>query len=133
MPRKRPGPLKGKKHSEVERSAFGERLFRTRRIRKISQTELGRRVGISRRMVCHYEGNAAEGPPLTTLKRIADALGVTVSYLLGESTQRKITPEIKPGTEKYFHMIRELQPKEQKKIYEYVEMLSERQKRKLKK
>jgi len=92
----------------------------------MSQTELGKRVGISRRMVCHYEGNAPEGPPLTTLNKIADALNVTVSYLLGESTQKAIKDDVKPALQKHFRMIQEMPTKEQKKVLEYVEMLTKK-------
>jgi transcriptional regulator with XRE-family HTH domain len=126
MQKKKPGPPKGRKQSEIERSAFGERLFKTRRARGISQTELGKRVGISRRMVCHYEGNAPEGPPLTTLNKIAEALNVTVSYLLGESTQKAIKDDVKPILQKHFRIIQEMPTKEQKKVLEYVEMLKKK-------
>ena len=130
MQKKKPGPRKGRKHADIKRSAFGERLFKTRRIRGLSQTELGKRVGISRRMVCHYEGDAPEGPPLTTLNKIAEALNVTVSYLLGESTQKAIKDDARPIEQKHFRMIQELPTKEQRKVFEYVEMLTQKQTKK---
>lgn len=122
--KKSPGPAKGRTHNDVKRSAFGERLFRTRKARNLSQTELGRMVNLSKRMISHYEGNAPEGPPLTTLNKIADALNVTVSYLLGESTLKTIKEDVKPSLQKHLKIIQELDPKDQKKVFEYIELLA---------
>jgi transcriptional regulator with XRE-family HTH domain len=116
MHKKKPGPPKGKKHSEVERSSFGERLFKTRKIRGLSQTELGERTDLSRRMVSHYEGNAPEGPPLMTLTKIADALNVTVSYLLGESTLKAIKDDVKPNLRKHINALQERRPRNKKQF-----------------
>jgi len=121
MHKKKPGPQKGKKHSEIQRSLFGERLFKTRKSRGLSQTELGERVGLSRRMVCHYEGNAPEGPPLTMLTKIADALNVTVSFLLGESTQKKIDSDIKPAYRRHLDILQRLPAPKQKVVMDMVE------------
>lgn len=123
MKAKKPGPPKGKKHTDIARSALGDRLFKTRKIRGLSQTELGKRVGISRRMISHYEGDAPEGPPLATLAKIADTLKVTVSYLLGESTLKTIKADVKPNLQKCFSMLQELPAKDQKKVLEYVALL----------
>ena len=129
MINKKPGPPKGKKHSEVKRSAFGERLFKTRKIRGLSQTELGKRVQLSRRMICHYEGDAPEGPPLTTLTKIAHALNVTVSYLLGESTLKTIKDDVKPNLRKHINALQELPPKEQKTILDMIDIAAAKNKR----
>ncbi|MBN1981173.1 MAG: helix-turn-helix transcriptional regulator [Chitinivibrionales bacterium] len=122
------GPTKGKKHSEVLCSDFGQRLFRTRKSRGLSQTELGKRVGLSKRMISHYEGNAQEGPPLTTLSNIADALGVTVSYLLGESTQKALKSEVSPHLLKHVRVLEQLSHKEQKTILNMIEIAASKNK-----
>jgi len=128
MKKNKPGPQKGKKHSDVKRSVFGERLFNTRKARTISQTELGKRIGLSRRMISHYEGNAPEGPPLSTLTKIAEALNVTVSYLLGESTLKVIKDDVKPNIRKHLKALQDLPPKEQKTILHMIEIASEKNK-----
>jgi transcriptional regulator with XRE-family HTH domain len=88
----------------------------------LSQTELGKRVNLSKRMISHYEGDAPEGPPLQTLARIADALGVSVSYLLGESTQKALKSDVSPHLLKYVRALEELPPKEQKTILNMIEI-----------
>lgn len=128
MKKMKPGPIQGKKHIEVERSPFGERLFKTRKIRGLSQTELGKRVGLSKRMISHYEGKAEEGPPLNTLSRIAEALNVSVSYLLGESTQKALGSEISPHLRKYVKELELLPPKELKTILNMIEIAVEKNK-----
>jgi transcriptional regulator with XRE-family HTH domain len=128
MKKKKPGPLKGKRHTDIKRSAFGERLYKTRKIRHLSQTELGERVGLSRRMISHYEGDAPEGPPITTLKKMAEALNVSVSYLLGESTLKTIKEDINPNLKKYFIAFQNLPRKERITIQNMIEIAVEKNK-----
>jgi transcriptional regulator with XRE-family HTH domain len=129
MKKVKPGPSRGKKHSEVPRSDFGARLFRTRKSRGLSQTELGKQINLSKRMISHYEGDAPEGPPLQTLTRIADALGVTVSYLLGESTQKALKSDVSPYLLKHVRALEELPPKEQKTILSMIEIAAAKTKK----
>jgi len=124
MFRNKRGFPKGKKHSEIPRSSFGERLYNTRKSRGLSQTELGVRVGLSQRMVSHYEGDPPEAPPLSTIAKIAEALSVTVSYLVGESTQKGIKDESMPGFKKHYKTLQTLPPKDQKKVLEYADLLA---------
>ncbi|MBD3240887.1 MAG: helix-turn-helix domain-containing protein [Chitinivibrionales bacterium] len=121
---KKRGFPKGKTHADIHRSPFGERLYKTRKARGISQTELGKRVGLSQRMVSHYEGDPPEGPPLSTLTRIAGALNVTVSYLLGESTLKIIKNDISPNLRDHVKTLEQLSPKDRKKVLEYAELLA---------
>jgi len=115
---------KGKKLSEIPRSPLGERLYRTRKARGISQTELGKHVGLSQRMVSHYEGAPLEGPPLATLAKMAKALNVTLSYLLGESTLKGIKDDISPPLRRHMRTVQQLPAKDQKKVFEYAELLA---------
>jgi transcriptional regulator with XRE-family HTH domain len=124
MKSRKRGYPKGLKHTEIPRSPFGERLYKTRRSRGLSQTELGNRVGLSQRMVSHYEGDAPEAPPLSTITRIAEILNVTVSYLLGESTSKGIKEESIPGFKKHLKILQNLPPKDQKKVLEYADLLA---------
>jgi transcriptional regulator with XRE-family HTH domain len=129
MKKVKPGPSRGKKHSDIARSDFGVRLFRTRKSRGLSQTELGKRVNLSKRMISHYEGDAPEGPPLQTLARIADALGVSVSYLLGESTQKALKSDVSPHLIKHVRALEDLPPKEQKTILNMIEIAAAKTKK----
>jgi transcriptional regulator with XRE-family HTH domain len=123
MAQKKRGFPKGKKHTDIPRSPFGERLYKTRKARGISQTELGKRVDISQRMISHYEGSPPDAPPVSTLTKMAGVLGVTVSYLLGESTLKNNKEEVKPNIRKHIDTLQNLPPKDQKKVLEYADLL----------
>ena len=62
---------------------FGQRLALARRIRKISQTELGRRIGRSRVSIANIE-NGRYGVPLSQVFTLADALNASVDELIPE-------------------------------------------------
>ena len=61
---------------------FAERLLSTRKKMNISQDELAKKVGTSAPIIGRYERNEIK-PAIDTAKAIADALGVTVDFLLG--------------------------------------------------
>jgi transcriptional regulator with XRE-family HTH domain len=123
MERKKPGPTKGTKFSDVVRTPVGERLFKTRRARGLSQEELGEKVNLSKRMIAHYE--SAEGDPtIETLKKLADALNVTISYLTGESVQKVIKEEISPKLRRHLETLQKLPPKDQKTVMRMVDGLA---------
>ncbi len=66
-----------------ETSSIGERVRSWRHRRRLSQTELGRRVGVSQATVSNVEGNRV-ALDLDTAWRLADALDVpTLVLLLG--------------------------------------------------
>lgn len=48
----------------------------------ISQTELGKKIGVARSTICQYESGRRE-PDNETLQRLADFFNVSVDYLLG--------------------------------------------------
>ncbi|MDG5817127.1 helix-turn-helix transcriptional regulator [Chitinispirillales bacterium ANBcel5] len=122
MKKKKPGPKRGTKHSDIKRSPLGQRLFDARKVRGITQQELANKLGITKRMVANYEGNS-EGPSVERLEDIAKALNVTVSYLLGESTLKTVKEDISPNIRKHIEVLKELPQKDQKKVLEYAELL----------
>jgi transcriptional regulator with XRE-family HTH domain len=123
MKKKKPGPTKGTKFSDVKRSNIGARLFKTRRARGFSQQELGKKAGISKRMIAHYEGDTGV-PPLHALTKIAEVLNVSVSYLLGESTQKMVKEEINPKLRKHIEKLQKLPSKDQIAVFRMVDGLS---------
>lgn len=60
----------------------GQLIQQMRKRMKLSQKELGLKLGVSGSMIGQYE-NDLRNPKQETLQRIADALGVTVDYLMG--------------------------------------------------
>ena len=71
------GTVKGEEALEV----LGRQIGRFRRMRRMTQAELGRRVGVSRERVGNWERGVNAPPPeaLVALKRV---LGVSVDELL---------------------------------------------------
>lgn len=62
---------------------IGEKLRNARLVKNLSQIELAEMVGVTERSIYNYEQTATYPKP-TVLKSIADALGITVSYLMDE-------------------------------------------------
>lgn len=54
----------------------------------LGEQELANEIGVSRRMVAHYEGET-EWPPTKLLPDLAAALGLTTDALLGVAPQKK--------------------------------------------
>lgn len=64
------------------RTKFGERLFAYRNENNISRPLLVKKTGISRRTIQNWEYGISE-PKYSDAKKIADYLGVSLSYLCG--------------------------------------------------
>ena len=61
-----------------------------RKIERLSQTELGEMVGMSRFSIAAYE-NGEQSPTLETLGKIANALAVPIADLIGNETSENPT------------------------------------------
>ena len=117
------GPTKGQKHTDVKRSAFGKRLFTTRKARGFSQSEFGKKIGLSKRMVSFYEGDT-QGPPAETVVKMAKVLDVTTRYLLGKSPGKTIKDPIAPALWKHITTLQKLPDKDKKMVLRMVEALA---------
>lgn len=60
---------------------FGENLKKIRLEKKMSQGDICRALGVDRAYISNLE-SGKRNPTLSTIKRIADALGVSVDSLL---------------------------------------------------
>ena len=60
---------------------FPARLREVRKQRKMTQEQLGKRVDVTKVSISCYE-NGSRTPDVETLEKIADALDVSVDYLL---------------------------------------------------
>lgn len=60
---------------------FGERLKNIRRSKRVSQKELGQRLGVSQQTIAQYE-KAESTPKASTVNKIANALNVDPRTLL---------------------------------------------------
>lgn len=60
--------------------SFGDKVRHYRKLKKMTQRQLAERIGVSQRTIASYESCGAMARS-TTLRRLADALGVSVDYL----------------------------------------------------
>ncbi len=63
---------------------FGEKLKQTRLALDLSQSDLAKKTGISERSLYTYEQTGTM-PRTSNIKKLADALGVSVAYLVSDS------------------------------------------------
>lgn len=66
-----------------------KRMTDTRKEKGWSQTDLANESGVSREMIGKYERGEAV-PSIEAAKKIADALGVSLDYLVGEGINSKL-------------------------------------------
>jgi transcriptional regulator with XRE-family HTH domain len=71
---------------------FGDKLKTLRLQKGLTQTELGDRVGLSRRMIVHYEKHATR-PPADKVMALASALGLPVSELVKANSPTTVTSD----------------------------------------
>jgi len=69
-------------------STFGQRLKIAREEREWTQAQIAERSGVPAMMISHYETGVRANPSLATLKAIADALNVSIEWLLGRTEDR---------------------------------------------
>lgn len=60
----------------------GEKIREARKSKKMTQEDLAKKLGVKRSVISKYETGQIE-PPLPQLRKIADALNVTLAYFLG--------------------------------------------------
>lgn len=66
---------------------FSERLRELRKSKKITQSELGKMVGVSRQSISSYERINKE-PGMRPLIQLADYFNVSIDYLVRRSDER---------------------------------------------
>lgn len=71
---------------------FGENLRRLRERQKLSQKELGRRVGRADSVISNYENNL-KTPPLDVLLSFAAIFNVSLDYLVGIEKSEMVSIE----------------------------------------
>lgn len=69
---------------------LGENIVKQREVIKVSQTELAKMAGVDVTMLSAIESGARENLTLRTICKIAAALGVSASALLGGVDTRKL-------------------------------------------
>ncbi|MCI9084434.1 MAG: helix-turn-helix domain-containing protein [Bacilli bacterium] len=67
---------------EIEQYDFGLRLKKLRKKKKLSQTELGRKIGVTKSTIYRYESNTLS-PPLDKAVELVRILDTSLDYLVG--------------------------------------------------
>jgi transcriptional regulator with XRE-family HTH domain len=73
------------KDCKMKKNGFSKRIRELRRQHNLSQTELGKIVGLHYTHISRYERGLSI-PASDTLKRLAEGLGVTTDYLIDGKT-----------------------------------------------
>jgi transcriptional regulator with XRE-family HTH domain len=68
---------------------FGDKMTLMRKQKKISQAELGKLAGINGDIVGKYERDEMK-PSIETAKKLADALDVSLDYLVGDGDMKAL-------------------------------------------
>jgi transcriptional regulator with XRE-family HTH domain len=73
---------------------LGQRILELRKLKNISQSELGDKVGLSYAQIGRYETKGVQ-PPAEILKKIANALDTSVDYIINGNTDEKAKASLK--------------------------------------
>jgi transcriptional regulator with XRE-family HTH domain len=93
---------------------FGKRLREARDAKDLSQQDLAKMIGSVHTVIGRYERDEMK-PSIDVVKRLADELGITVGYLIGEAKEAQFLKD--PSMLKRFQAIDELEEKEKECIY----------------
>lgn len=69
-------------------SEFGIRLKEVRELRDLTQAQLAKKAGLTPVQISHFETGVKPSASAVTLIKLADALSVTIDYLLGRTAER---------------------------------------------
>jgi len=64
---------------------FTQRLFQARKLRELNQEELANKAGLASSAISHFESGSRK-PSFENLRKLADALDVSIDFLMGRST-----------------------------------------------
>ena len=84
---------------------IGKKITELRKQKNLSQTDFAKTVGVSREMIGRYERDEVM-PSIEVAAKIADALEVSLDYLVGNSNKTALDKQ----TMKLIHDIEDLEP-----------------------
>lgn len=104
---------------------FPEILRKTREDKGLSQAELAEKAGMQPSAISHFEAGR-RSPSFENLKRLADALTVTIDYLLGRET---VPASAGPVAQQLFHNFEQMSAEDQDDLAKFAAMLAEKNRR----
>jgi transcriptional regulator with XRE-family HTH domain len=96
---------------------IGPRIAQLREEAGWTQAELAKRIGTSQSAVSQIE-KGIKTPSFSTIRQVADALGVTPGYVIGGEVE-SLTPE----EEIHFRQYRSLPPQAREELQTYLQFL----------
>ena len=110
--------------------AIGERIRKARVARGLTQAELGKRIGVSQRMVTYYEVRGVSPAPELIIK-LARVLVVPIEELLGQKTPPKPPSDIPESVHLWRRLkkLEQLQPNDRKTVLKMIDVLARQPKR----
>lgn len=97
---------------------FGNRMAQLRKEKDLSRDELGKKIGTSGAIVGRYERNDMK-PSIEIAAKIAEALDVSLDYLVGISSElikdKKMINRLED--------VKKLPEREREKIFEYIDLI----------
>ncbi len=120
-----------RKKAVPQSESTGARLRRLRLAKGLTQAELGRRVGLSQRMVAYYEIQGGV-PSADLLRGLADALDVSSDVLLGRAASRRAAalPEASLRLWKRLKRLEELPDHDRKAVLKIIDTMADAARRK---
>jgi len=101
---------------------FQDRLRKTRLDRGLSQTDLADRAGFQPSAISHFE-TGTRAPSFDNLRKLADALGVSIDYLLGRQDENTAAG---PVAEQLYRDFKKLSSSDQETVAGMAKMLAEK-------
>ena len=112
-----------KETKSKDKQSFGQRLAQIRKAKGLTQEDLGERIGVSQRIMHHYE-NKAEYPPAQKIIELAQALGMSVDELLGIGNDDKdLYQNINPRLAKRLRLVSNLPSYDLKALVTFIDAL----------
>src|SRR5690349_5642274 len=99
--------------------SFEDRLRISREKKGLSQSDLAHKAGFQPSAISHFE-SGRRSPSFDNLKRLADALSVTIDYLLGREANPKSAG---PVAEQLFRNFEEMSSDDQESLAKIAKML----------
>ena len=101
---------------------FGERLRKTRESKGLSQGELGQKAGLQPSAISHFE-SGRRSPSFDNLRRLADALSVTLDFLLGRESEPRSAG---PVADQLFRNFGQMSSDDQESLARFAKVLAEK-------
>lgn len=90
----------------METETLGEKIYRQRKIKGLSQEELADKIGVSRQAISKWETNSMQ-PTLDSIKALCSALDVNIAYLTDDVVSKEEIDEMAISLEKQDSQVNE--------------------------